>query len=320
MIRVYIPYHVYENRLENINKGSSIIVTGLVFKTLGLDENSFYCDKLIYANHATHSVGYKLFPAEKTIRTFFKLRDYPSMKFRTTITSALVKLRSEFINHLHRLMNEEQFVHVTTPVLTSFPLQEPNAFEARNLNRDKYFNSPVYLIKDSDKQLESIVCAIPQIYTITHTFTSSEIRSKQVSNESLCLEVAQATDDKLDDLMDQVEYFIKKLSSTFMQVWKGNEHINDDKHKVDYKLDKNVKFIRMTYDEVRELLSQKEVILDENEPLNFYHKQIVSKYFENIPVFLYGFSYDLRNDYDTLNVDGKVRIKFKFINLSSENA
>lgn len=313
MIRAYVPYHVYENRTENIGKGTSIVLTGLVFDAVGLNSNSFFCDKIIYCNRTTLSYVKKLFDLNETsITDFFSLRDYPSEKFRSKLSAILIRLRSDFLNHIHRIMDEEQFVNVNPPILTSFPLQEDNAFEVKNEEKNDYFYTPVFLSKEKDKHLESIVQSIPQVYTIAHSFTSDQTRSRQVSNEYLSLEIAQATNDKLEDLMNQVEYFIQKLTSTFEKVSKAKELLSSEKYKFDHKLF-NFDFIRMTIEECKELLKQKEIYIDLNENLTFYHKRIISEYFENQPVFIYDFPYNLKTDYDTLNINNKVIFQLNFI-------
>lgn len=164
--------------------------------------------------------------------------------------------------------------------------------------------------KASDKHLETIVNAIPQIYTINHSFDPSLKRSKQTVNEKLMLEVAQLTDDSIDDLMNQCEYFTKKLSSDcssqFSQTIKmirGERGLkfSCNLENVDYD------YIRMTYDEALDFLKERKFDLKYSEELNFHHKSIISDYFQQYPVFIHSFPYSLTNDFDTLRIDDKVR-------------
>ena len=303
-----MPDYVFKNYTDKITRGSSIALTGLVFLNLKSNLNSFYCDKIIYANHSTFKYVNYLHKTEHTIMDWFRLRNYPAMKFRSIKFAAIIKLRSVLINQIHQLMSNEQFVHVTPPILTSWPTDD--AFTITNSSREDYFYTNVYLSKESDKHLESIVNAIPQIYAITHSFTSDQTRSKQSANEQLNLEVCQlAANDKLDDLMNQVEYFIKKLSSSFLSLGlKALDEVNKAKHRHDCKLDRmDFNYLRLTYEEALEVLEKKDVRLKRGDQLTFYHKAILSKYFENYPIFIYNYPYAIKGDFDTQCIDEKAQ-------------
>ena len=181
----------------------------------------------------------------------------------------------------------------------------------QNNSKADYFASPVYLSKESDKHLEAMVNAIPQIYTITHSFSSDRTRSRQVSNETLNLEVCQSTDDSLEDLMNQVEYFVKKLSVAYT----GSEaralnRLASEKHRFECKLDRpDVAYPRLTYEEALEVLKTREISLAHGEQLLFHHKRILSDYFENYPFFICDFPYEIENDFDTQCIGNKVGLR-----------
>ena len=167
--------------------------------------------------------------------------------------------------------------------------------------------------KEADKHLETIVNSIPQIYTVTHSFSSDSIRSKQVVNETLMLEVAQLTDDNLNDLMDQVEYFVKKLTTNYVDL---HPHVvnmlrGERGPKFSCKLEKtDFDYLRLTYEEALELLSKKEIKVEYGEQLTIHHKTEISNYFECYPVFIYDYPFELKKDFDTLNIDNKVSLLF----------
>lgn len=121
LITVFVPKQALQGRTQ-LGKGSSIVCTGLVFENSETKINSFYCDKIVYANQTTNTYVQYLYKDENTIMDWFRLRNYPAMKFRSTKLAALVRLRSSLLNQIHRLMADEQFVHVTPPILTTWPL------------------------------------------------------------------------------------------------------------------------------------------------------------------------------------------------------
>ena len=125
LITVFVPEHLLQGH-KQIGKGSSIVCTGLVFENLETKINSFYCDKIVYANETTAGYVYHLVRDKNTIMDWFRLRSEPALKFRSNKLAALVRLRSSLINQIHRLMADEQFVHVTPPILTSWPVGNTN--------------------------------------------------------------------------------------------------------------------------------------------------------------------------------------------------
>lgn len=125
LITVFVSEQVLQGR-KQLGKGSSIVCTGLVFENLESKINSFHCDKIVYANQSTASMVHYLYKDDNTIMDWFRLRNEPAMKFRSTKVAALVRLRSSLINLIHRLMVDEQFVHVTPPVLTTWPVGNLN--------------------------------------------------------------------------------------------------------------------------------------------------------------------------------------------------
>lgn len=156
--------------------------------------------------------------------------------------------------------------------------------------------------------MEAMVNAIPQIYSVTHSFNTDPNRSRQVASETLNLEVAQSTDDSLQDLMNQVEYFVKKLSSTYTGLeTKALSRLASEGHRFECKLDKaDMAYPRLTYEEALEVLKTREITLTHGQPLLFYHKKIISDYFEHYPFFICDFPYELQNDFDTLCIGDKV--------------
>ena len=121
-ITVMMPDHVYQTHAGVLDRGNQVVLTGLVFENLITKVNSFYCDKLVYATKNSLTFRNAICMPEGNITDWFDLRNYPSMKFKSHRIASLVKLRSSLVNQVHKLMNEEQFLHVTPPILTSWPM------------------------------------------------------------------------------------------------------------------------------------------------------------------------------------------------------
>lgn len=119
-----MPDHVLNAHSDRLSIGCSVVLTGLLFSNKILNQNSLYCDKIIYGNQinlACKPIA-DVLRTEKKITDWFDLRNYPSLKFQSQTIASLIKLRSQLINQIHKLMNDEQFIYVTTPTLTSWPL------------------------------------------------------------------------------------------------------------------------------------------------------------------------------------------------------
>lgn len=110
--------------------------------------------------------------------------------------------------------------------------------------------------------------------------------------------------------MNQVEYFVKKLSTNYSSLkLNALNQLRDEKHKYDYKLDKvDFNYFRLTYEEALEVLKRKETLLEYGEQIKFHHKKLISEYFENYPIFIYNFPYEFKNDFDILCINDKVNL------------
>lgn len=142
MITLFVPESVLQGR-QQLGKGSSIVATGLVFENSETQINSFYCDKIVWANQTSANYVHYLAKDENTILDWFRLRSEPALKFRSTKLAALVRLRSSLVNQIHRLMADEQFVHVTPPILTSWPVGNANQSFTVRVSRMKTLDSRV---------------------------------------------------------------------------------------------------------------------------------------------------------------------------------
>lgn len=114
--------------------------------------------------------------------------------------------------------------------------------------------------------------------------------------------------------MNQVEYFVKKLTANYVDLHphivnmirgeRGSKFSGCKLEKTDFD------YLRLTYEEALELLSKKEIKVEYGQPLTFHHKKVISNYFECYPVFIYNYPFELKKDFDTLNIDHKVRVCF----------
>lgn len=123
-----MPDHVYKIHAQHLGPGSSVVLTGLVFVNRDKKMNALYCDKVVYVNQTSLTYVDKLYKPENTIMDWFNLRNYPIMKFRSHRYAALMKMRSSLVNQTHKSMAEEQFIYVTPPILTSWPMSGDDVF------------------------------------------------------------------------------------------------------------------------------------------------------------------------------------------------
>lgn len=132
------------------------------------------------------------------------------LRTQTRKSAAVCRVRSHLIQHLHRVMANEQFCHVQTPCITSVDLDQKHAFEVIPAQNDTYFEVPVFLNQTAQLHLETVVSGIPRVYTINQAFTAHRHLSKLNAVENLNFDIVK-TGSSFDEMLDSAENLCREV-------------------------------------------------------------------------------------------------------------
>ena len=150
------------------------------------------------------------------------LRSVAYLRPRTNLYNAIYRVRSELAFAIHKFFNENGFVYVHTPILTSSDCEGgSDLFRVTNQNiydksikefkpEDDLFGKPVYLTPTGQLEGEALALAFGKIYTFGPTFRAENSNTTRHANEFWMIEPEIAFYD-LDDTMDLEEKMFKYL-------------------------------------------------------------------------------------------------------------
>uniref|UniRef100_A0A1I7Z771 AA_TRNA_LIGASE_II domain-containing protein n=1 Tax=Steinernema glaseri TaxID=37863 RepID=A0A1I7Z771_9BILA len=164
----------------------------------------------------------------------------------------------------HEFFKNNDYIYIDTPMISLNDCEGAGeAFTLKAPKDEDFFGRPdVYLPVSGQLHLESIVGAIPRVYTIGTAFRAEKCLSRQHMAEFKMLEAECGFMDSLDDLCNLVEDYVRHVVKGFTE-----EAIHSDvlKHAELYRTEdsKNiiemcqsaVRFPRLTYDEAVTLLA-----------------------------------------------------------------
>ncbi|KAM8872180.1 asparaginyl-tRNA synthetase isoform 2-T2 [Synchiropus picturatus] len=145
------------------------------------------------------------------------LRQFPHLRCRTKVFSALLRLRSEASAAIHAFFRDNGFLQIHTPIITSndcegagelFQVQPPSA-ESED---DHFFSVPTFLTVSGQLHLEVMSGAFPRVYTFGPTFRAENSQSRRHLAEFYMVEAEVAFTRSLEDLT-------QALTSTELTPW-----------------------------------------------------------------------------------------------------
>ncbi|XP_074596866.1 asparagine--tRNA ligase, mitochondrial [Brevipalpus obovatus] len=301
-IQVVVPTHLFgpDGRAEF---GSCVSCVGNFVQSKGPEQSvEIYCEKIDILGHCKPA-DYPFLTSTGLSGDWKVMRGFPHLRPRVPPFAALMRLRSDIYQEIHQIMKENEYVHITTPIMTkndceggckSFLVKSPDDKEDFS-----YFDDQVKLTVSAQLHLETAASALSRVYTIGPTFRAENTKSRRHLSEFTMFEVEEAFIKDLDSLMDRVEFIMKSLV----------EVINPEKNENVEKLLKITKFesfeqlrkpyFRITYKEAVDLLNQRQKIqpISYGQDLSVYHETVILNYFENRPTFITHFPMSLKPFY-----------------------
>ncbi len=257
------------------------------------------------------------YPLQKKRHSFEYLREIAHLRPRTNTFSAVFRVRSVLSMAIHEFFQNQGFVYVHTPIITSNDAEGAGEVftvttrEDGNYEKD-FFNKHAHLTVSGQLHGEAYALAFRDIYTFGPTFRAENSNTPRHASEFWMIEPEIAfadLEDNMDLIEDLVKYCIEYVLENCPEEMKFfNQHM--DKTLLE-RLNQivNSEFVRMPYSQAIEIL--KEATVDFEYPVEWgmdlqsEHERYISENVVNGPVFLTDYPKDIKAFYMRLNDDGK---------------
>ncbi len=255
------------------------------------------------------------------------LRTIAHLRPRTNLFSAVFRVRSEAAFAIHKFFNEQDFVYVNTPIITSSDAEgagemfrvttidpnQPPLDDAGKVDFSQdFFGSETHLTVSGQLAGEAYAMAFRNIYTFGPTFRAEKSNTPRHAAEFWMIEPEIAFAD-LKDCANLAENMIKAIIRHVLE--KCPEEMEFFNQFVDQSLlDRlhlvlNSKFVHMTYTDAIEALQKAEQKFEYpvswGIDLQTEHERYLTEKVCKGPVFVTDYPKDIKAFYMKLNADGK---------------
>ena len=261
------------------------------------------------------------YPLQKKRHSFEYLREIGHLRPRTNTFSAVFRVRSALAMAIHTFFQEQGFVYVNTPLITSNDAEGAGeTFTVTTRDDDQYekdfFGKHASLTVSGQLQAEAFALAFRDVYTFGPTFRAENSNTTNHLSEFWMIEPEMAFADlefDMDIIEDMVKFCINYVYDECPEEMKFfNERIDTTlKERLDKV--KNSEFRRMPYSEGIELL--KKAVADgvefENKNIEWgmdlmtEHERYLCEKIADGPLFLTDYPRDIKAFYIRQNDDGK---------------
>uniref|UniRef100_A0A8B9MS43 asparagine--tRNA ligase n=1 Tax=Accipiter nisus TaxID=211598 RepID=A0A8B9MS43_9AVES len=215
------------------------------------------------------------------------VRQFPHLRCRNNTLGSLLRIRSEATAAIHSFFQDNGYVHIHTPIITSndcegagelFQIETSN--EAREpAEKTHFFDVPAFLTVSGQLHLEVMAGAFTHVFTFGPTFRAENSQSRRHLAEFYMVEAELSFTESLEDIMqDRLEKTLKN------------------------------KFVIISYNEAVEILKQASQTFTFKPEwgcdLQTEHEKYLVKHCGEVPVFVINYPYDLKPFYMRDNEDG----------------
>ena len=320
---------VYSDKLENfkaisgLNVGSAIIVEGTLVATPQAKQPfEIQADSVTLEGASTPD-----YPLQKKRHTLEYLRTITHLRPRTNTFQAVFRVRSLIAYAIHKFFQEQDFVYVHTPIITSsdaegagemfqvttIDMSNPTMTEDGEIDYSKdFFNKPTNLTVSGQLNGETYAMAFRNIYTFGPTFRAENSNTTRHAAEFWMIEPEMAFADLNDD-MDIAEAMLKYIIKYVLE--NAPEEMDFFNKFIDKGLLErlnhvmNSEFGRVTYTDAIKMLEEHN---DEFEykvswgcDLQTEHERYLTEQIFKKPVFVTDYPKDIKAFYMKMNDDNK---------------
>lgn len=312
------------DELRNARTGAAIKIIGKIMITEnGQQKFEVQASKGVLLKQSDES-----YPIQKKEHTLEVLRDNAHLRPRTNKFYSIMKLRSELSFAIHNFFHLNEFVWVSSPIITSNDCEGAGeTFNVKTKQDANFFGqSNSYLSVSGQLHAEAYAQAFKRVYTFGPTFRAEKSHTNRHLAEFWMIEPEIAFCN-LDQLIFLMETFLKFIIKTvlkkcteeidFFERIKNEKRINDGKKPVDFKvLLENVinsDFVKVDYRTVINILEKDQkdgrIKFEESNiyfgmDLKTEHERYICEVVYGEPVIVKNYPSSLKSFYMKLNDDG----------------
>ncbi|NXN81112.1 SYNM protein, partial [Bombycilla garrulus] len=246
------------------------------------------------------------------------VRQFPHLRCRNNTLGALLRIRSEATAGIHSFFQDNGYVHIHTPIITSndcegagelFQVEVKARESAENTH---FFNVPAFLTVSGQLHLEVMAGAFTHVFTFGPTFRAENSQSRRHLAEFYMVEAELSFTESLQDIMQVMEDLVKTVTSTVLSKCPRDVELfhkyvapaqkSDITHKLFFSS------CRISYSEAVEILKQASQTFTFKPEwgcdLQTEHEKYLVKHCGEVPVFVVNYPYNLKPFYMRDNEDG----------------
>lgn len=320
---------VFDDTLPNfgeiakLNVGSSLVVRGNLVETPQAKQPF----EIKATSIEIEGASTPEYPLQKKRHSFEFLRTIAHLRPRTNTFSAVFRVRSLLAYAIHKFFQENGFVYVHTPIITSSDCEgagemfRVTTLDLNNLPKgengeidfsEDFFGKSTYLTVSGQLSVETYCMAFSKVYTFGPTFRAENSNTARHAAEFWMVEPEIAFADLKDD-MELAESMLKYIIGYVMEnAPKEMEFFNNF---IDNGLIERLTLVRdsgfehVTYTDAIKILEKADQ--DFQYPVYWgcdlqteHERYLTEKYFKK-PVFVTDYPKDIKAFYMRLNDDGK---------------
>ncbi|MEC8611360.1 MAG: asparagine--tRNA ligase [Bacteroidota bacterium] len=216
---VIVDGEIDHNILNEINVGCSLIITGLLIKSIGKGQSFEIKVSDIKLIGKSDSEKYPIQPKK---HSFEFLREQAHLRIRTSTFSSVMRIRSKLAFSIHEYFNKNGFNYIHTPIITSSDAEgagemfKVTTLESKDLAKksidhsNDFFGKKTSLTVSGQLEAETYALGLGNVYTFGPTFRAENSNTSRHASEFWMIEPEMAFYD-LNDNMDLAESFVKYI-------------------------------------------------------------------------------------------------------------
>uniref|UniRef100_A0A8C9L636 Asparaginyl-tRNA synthetase 2, mitochondrial n=1 Tax=Serinus canaria TaxID=9135 RepID=A0A8C9L636_SERCA len=151
------------------------------------------------------------------------VRQFPHLRCRNNTLGALLRIRSEATASIHSFFQDNGYVHIHTPIITSNDCEGAGelfqievSWAKESVEKSHFFNVPAFLTVSGQLHLEVMAGAFTHVFTFGPTFRAENSQSRRHLAEFYMVEAELSFTESLQDIMQVMEDLFKTVTSTVL--------------------------------------------------------------------------------------------------------
>ncbi|MFB6276049.1 MAG: asparagine--tRNA ligase [Halothece sp.] len=216
----------YQEKLDQLNTGTSVEVTGTLAESPGKGQSIELQATAVTVYGEADPESY---PLQKKRHSFEFLRTIGHIRTRTNTLGAVMRVRNSCANAVHQFFQQHGFLWMHTPIITTNDCEgagelfNVTSFDLNNVPKENgkvdysqdFFGQPAYLTVSGQLEAEAMALSFDRVYTFGPTFRAENSNTSRHLAEFWMIEPEMAFCDLQGD-MDWAEAFLKHIFQTVL--------------------------------------------------------------------------------------------------------